>query len=691
MQGTRLLTVLVALGLVVGSVPGGALASAVGNGDATNIDSPDAAIEGIDTTTAAAQTEDGNTTDGDATNATGGDANASETDANTSRATVGQQLATVIAVTDDEVSSDVESSSLDAALENATESERASILTERSSTLRERADDIVTEQRAARVAYEDGNITRGEFAQRLAVLAGEARTVDRGFERVDAHAADVSELELRAAEYDRSANEAARQRLNRVTGTGASALLAQYTGERAGEFSLEVDGGVSIEVENDDGERSREFERDQPGNGSFDVTQSEALATAVTQLSTDADGEWSLRSVDRDGDDGYYEFEFTFFGPETTGEAEVSVDGQTGEVFEFEEEIEPRERDDEDGDDDDETPLSISIVDGTTEPGETVTLRVTAAGEPVEGAAVELDDQDVGTTDADGRITVTLPDADEVDIEAEDGEREGELEISLGTDDGDDGDDEADAELRERLSVDGTAENGTVTVSVAYDGAGVDGVSVFVDGDRVGTTGADGSLSFDAPDVDDELEVTLVKGAFEAELEFEVGADGTLVLDDIDVDERDADDDRDDDRDDDDGSEDDDRDDADRDSDELSVAIVSGDPAPGATVTVEVTNADGEPVEGASVEIEGESVGTTDADGQIEVSLPDDDEAEIEVEDGDREGELELEFETDSDEDGDDADDDGDDADDDGDDADDDGDDDDEDDDDDDDDAEDDE
>ena len=628
MRGTRILTVLVALGLVVGAVPGGALASAATGGDATDIGSNGAAPTGIDASAVPAQT-DGNTTNGNTNSSDDGNASDSA-----SRATVGQQLATVIAVTDDEVSGDVEASSLDAALEDANESERATILAERSASLRERADEIVADQRDARVAYEDGELTRGEFAQRIAVLAGQARTVDRGFERVADGADGVSEIELRAAGYDRTANADARERLTRVTGTGASALLAQYTGESAGEFSLEVDGGVSIEVESEDGERSREIEREQPGNGTFEMTQSEALTAATAQLSTDADGEWTLRSVDRDEDDGYYEFEFAFFGPETTGEAEVSVDGQTGEVFEFEEEIEPRERDD-----DDETPLSISIADGTAEPGATVTLRVTAAGEPVEGATVELGDRDVGTTDADGRIEVALPDDDEAEIEVEDGDREGELEITLRSETDDDRDDD----FAERFSVGGSVENGTVQLSVTYDGEGVDGVSVSVDGDRVGTTGADGTLSFDAPAAD-EFEATLVKGAFEAEIEFEVGADGTLAAGDVDVDAREED--GDDDADDAEAGDDED----DRDEDDLSVAVVSGDPAPGAAVTVEVTDAAGGPVEGATVEVGGESAGTTDANGRIELTLPDDDEVEIEVEDGDRDGELEIEFGADDDE-----------------------------------------
>ena len=612
MYGTRFLTVLLALGLIVGSVPGGALGA---TGAEADVGSPDAATERLDASTVSAQADGNTTSDGNATDDER--ANDSEAGDGASRATVGQQLATVIAVTDDEVSGDVASSSLDGALEDANESERAALLAERSATLRERADEIVADQREARVAYEDGEMTRGEFAQRLAVLAGQAQTVDRGFERVADGADDTSGIELRAAGYDRGANADARERLTRVTGTGASALLAQYTGERAGEFSLEVDGGVSIEVESDDGERSREIERDQPGDGSFNVSQSEALTAATAQLSTDADGEWTLRSADRD-EDGYYEFEFTFFGPETTGEAEVSVDGQTGEVFEFEEETEPREADDDDAD---EVPLSVSIVNGTAEPGATATLRVTAAGEPVEGATVELNDQDAGTTDADGRITVTLPDDDEVDIEVEDGDREGELELTLRSDDAEDRDDD----LGDRLSMDGSVENGTVDVSVTYDGEGVEGVSVSVDDEPVGTTDADGSLSFAAPaDVD----------------EFEVGADGTLVAGDIDVDERDTDD-----ADDADGEN---ADDDDGDAEDLSVAVVSGDPAPGATVTVEVTDADGEPVEGATVEVDGESAGTTDADGRIAVTLPaDDDEVEIEVEDGDREGELEIEFDAD--------------------------------------------
>ncbi|SIR82358.1 peptidase associated/transthyretin-like domain-containing protein [Natronorubrum thiooxidans] len=586
MKRTQLLTVLVVVGLLVGSIPSAALAAGAAGTGANAV------------------------------------AQADESNSNSSEATTGQQLATVIEVTDDEVSGDIESASLESVLAQSNESERAAVLADRAASLRERANETVATQQEATTAYETGDLTRTEYAQRLAVLSSRANTVDRGFDRLDEHAADVSALELRAAGYDRSANDAAREQLRKLTSTGASALLAQYTGEQRGEFSLETTDGLSIETENEDGERSRELEREQPGNGTFQIPQSEALTAATDPLSTADEGEWTLRSVDRDEDDGYFEFEFTFFGPDTTGEAEVSVDGETGDVFEFEEELEPR-----DADDNDEIPLSISLVEGTAAPNTSVTFAVTAAGDPIEGATVEIDDQAVGETDATGRITVTLPDDDEADVEVEDGDREGELELTLRSTTSEEA---ADEEINEKLSVTGSVDNGTVTVAVGYDGEGVSGVTVLADGDRVGTTGEDGTLSFDAEPGDDELEVTVLKGEFEAELEFEISADGALELDDVDIDERDEDH---------------------EDDEELGVTVVSGEPAPGATVTLEVTDADG-PVADAVVEVEDENAGTTDSDGRITVTLPDDDEVEIEVEDGDREGELDLEF------DGDDSDDD---------------------------------
>lgn len=621
MRGTQLVTGLVIVALVLASIPGGTLALGAADLGGSEV-TPDQA-----------------------------------TGSNTTQPTTGQQLATVIAVTDEEVTSDIEQTTFEAGLTADNESARAQLLAERAATLRNQTETLLRAQQNATGAYLAGELTRGEFAQRLAVLGARAKSVDRGFTRLDERARNASALELRAAGFDREGNTQAQTSVQRLSSAGVNGLLAQYTGAQRGSFSLEANGGLSIAVEGEDGERTREFERAQPGNGTFEVSQSTALAAATAQLDTDRDGNWTLRAVDRD-EAGYYEFEFRFFGPNTTGEAEVSVDGQTGAVFELESELDVRERAErEDG------PLAISIVDGDVEPGANVTLAVRAAGEPVDGAAVSLGEETVGETDASGQITLQLPDAEAVEIEAEHGDREGELELRLR----DERPEEVErAEIQERLNATGSVDNGTVTVQVTYDGEGVPGVSVFAGGDRVGTTARDGTLSFETA-VREELDVRLVKGQFRATLEFEVDDAGRLTVEETEIeDDRDEAADRgretverDDDAEDRPGHEEmgengppavENRTDEDAESEtesepveDLHIRVGSGVPAPNATVTLEVT-ADGEPVSNATVRIEETVVGATDESGQLSVQFPEAEEVEVSVERGEQAGEREFEF-----------------------------------------------
>ncbi len=71
-------------------------------------------------------------------------------------------------------------------------------------------------------------------------------------------------------------------------------------------------------------------------------------------------------------------------------------------------------------------------LEGDIAPGETVTLLVTFEDEPVVGATVEVNGEEIGTTTDDGTISFTIPeDADELEIEVKKGEQEGELEIEL--------------------------------------------------------------------------------------------------------------------------------------------------------------------------------------------------------------------------------------------------------------------
>jgi len=73
--------------------------------------------------------------------------------------------------------------------------------------------------------------------------------------------------------------------------------------------------------------------------------------------------------------------------------------------------------------------------------------------------------------------------------------------------------------------------------------------------------------------------------------------------------------------------------------------VIHGESGPGAEVTLSVTD-DGTPVEGASVTVNGEEAGSTDADGQLIFLLPDiPGEVEIKATWGDKSGEIELDLE----------------------------------------------
>lgn len=91
-----------------------------------------------------------------------------------------------------------------------------------------------------------------------------------------------------------------------------------------------------------------------------------------------------------------------------------------------------REHDDATGDHDAEGKLTIG-VEGEAVAGAEIVLVVTdESGVAVEGADVEVNDVIVGSTDVDGKLTLTLPTGEEkAEIDVKLGEAEGELEIEL--------------------------------------------------------------------------------------------------------------------------------------------------------------------------------------------------------------------------------------------------------------------
>lgn len=451
------------------------------------------------------------------------DANALPSDTNNSsvNVTVGRQLSTVLTATSDEVQTEYESTAFEMSYERADREERVEVLAERARRLRDRAEAIENEYENATAAYEAGDISKSEYAQRLAALAARAKNVRESYASVENRTERVSELDLRVAGLNRTEFAAAISDLDGVSGPGATALLARFTGASDGEVELETDGGLSISVENDGGEQTREFERRRDGDDAITVPQSAAYETARNALSSPDNGSWSLQKAGVHTDSGYYKFEFRLRSNASTGEAEVRVDGSTGDVFRLESEI---GADDSKASDEGEreSELTLVVARGTPAPNATVTVRALANGTPISDAAVFLDGTRAGTTDANGTLTVTLP-SDGATLAARAGESEAELEFEF------EREDDENETLYRRFDADATLDGDSATVTVTYDGSGVANATVYANGDRAGETSAAGTVSFAVPSDAEELELEVVKGEFEAELAYEL-VNGSLSL-----------------------------------------------------------------------------------------------------------------------------------------------------------------
>lgn len=175
---------------------------------------------------------------------------------------------------------------------------------------------------------------------------------------------------------------------------------------------------------------------------------------------------------------------------------------------------------------------------------------------------------------------------------------------------------EKDEKAEYNVSVDGTltaGEEATVTVTDA-DGEPVEGAEVKVNGEVVGETNADGQVTFTVPDAED-VEIEAESESGEGEVEFELGAES----------------------DDDDGDE----ENADQPDVELA-AVITSDVRAGEDATIVVTDGNGNAVEDAVVEVNGELAGETNADGKLTFTVPEDaEDVEIVVTKGDAEIELE--------------------------------------------------
>ncbi len=464
---------------------------------------------------------------------------------------VGQQLAVTVSTESDTVRSDIDRTSYETAFDRATGEDRVDILAAWNAALVDRAERIQAEYRTASAAYRAGELDESTYAIRLAVLNTRAENVVGSVQAYRQRTRTVSALMLREAGVNGSELRSAVRGLETVRGTGARAVLQRFTGERTGTVDIEADErGVSISVESENGERSREIERDPDDDDAITVSQPTALSTARAALSGAPDS-WTVVTLSVDRSDGLYEFEFT----RSDGEAEVSVDGSSGTVVELEEELSG----DDGGDEDDanEKPLSLVITEGTPAPGETVTVRTLTGGDPAADALVSVNGDPVGRTAADGTLTVQLPPSGDVEIAAQRGDSEAELEIA-------DGERETD-DVLQGLSVTATRSDGVTTVTVEYEGDPVRNARVSLDGDSVGRTDESGTVSVQF-DTTEPTDLTVTKGEFEAEYVYDP-ADGTVVPEDAyDDSDSEREDESEDDGDDSDGESEDDSDDSDGES-----------------------------------------------------------------------------------------------------------------------------
>lgn len=569
---------------------------------------------------------------------------------------VGHQLATVLTVSSDDVQTEFEHTAFELSLEHDDDEDRAEAIANRSNELRDRAEAIHEDYEEATESYQEGEITKSVYAQRLASLNARANNLLSSYEILTHRAHDVSALELQAAGANFSSLNTSIENLHSVTGAGTSALLAQFLGEADGEIKLEINKGVKIEIERDNGEFSREFDQSRDDNMDITVSHDAALQSARSTLASPAEGRWVLVESKIKPVEGAYEFEFMLGGAQNlTGEAEVRVDGSTGEVYRLEQETEQHlDDEDEQGDEADEEldDLMILVVDGVPEPNASITIQVIANGQPIEGAVISIADREVGRTNSNGTFDVTLPDTEEVELSAEKEDADGELSFEF--------EDESDSDrVFSQLDVTASLQDDVVSVEVKFDNKPVRNATIYANGDRVDTTDADGRVTFRFDeDKHEDLELEVVKGEFEAELAYAI-QNGTFILveeehdnesetdredegeDDADADEENEEDSTDHEDDSSDKEEDDEEEDQ-----SLSMSVIQGAPGPSETITVEVL-ADGEPVEDATITVEGEFAGTTDAHGTLEITLPAEDSIELRAEYGDAEARLEFDFEED--------------------------------------------
>ncbi len=284
---------------------------------------------------------------------------------------------------------------------------------------------------------------------------------------------------------------------------------------------------------------------------------------------------------------------------ETGNETSEDDDNQNGD----EEAADPDNGSDEDGVDEPE-PIEIELAEEDPQPGETVTVRVTRGNDPIEGAIVRFNDEEVGTTNASGTVRATVPYSDRlvvtVSVPSENSVSGGAIDAQTQIHTWDEA---VQYRLHPQVAANQTYQNttrtyalpaamevqaeplpliigGELTVQTALNDQPLADAAVFVNGEQVGQTDMDGRLRVTLPAEYDEPQATISirRGELEAQQ--------TLPVEALTV--------------------------------EAATQRVLA--LPGQTVAMTVS-AGGAPIENATITADGERIGSTDANGTAAVPV----------------------------------------------------------------------
>ncbi|MBC7086232.1 MAG: S-layer protein [Methanomethylovorans sp.] len=164
--------------------------------------------------------------------------------------------------------------------------------------------------------------------------------------------------------------------------------------------------------------------------------------------------------------------------------------------------------------------LSIEMP-STVIAGESVEIKVTSQGAAVEGAAVKFDNIQKGTTSNEGILTLTLSQTGKFKVTTEkEGYVSGTLDIEVISPE----------DATRKLEIEIIPENVyagdvmTIAVKKAIGGEPMEGVSLYYDGNAIGITSNDGTLSYTPKDAGTHKIRAEINGFLPAELIFEVDA-----------------------------------------------------------------------------------------------------------------------------------------------------------------------